>query len=69
MPISGEEVLVEVRKIFAEQIPEKKVELVVQRHGETIDLDVSPKEEPADPLLMEERLREFENWLRGEMKE
>ena len=57
---------IEVRKIFAEQIPGKKVALVIQRSGKTINLQVSPKEEPANELLMKERLLEFEDWLREE---
>lgn len=59
----------EIRKIFASQAPGKKVALMVQRHGETLDIEVSPMEVDVDQDIKEKLLLDFDDWLREQTKD
>jgi len=58
----------DIREIFASQTHGKKVPLVVQRHGETIDIDVTPMRIEIDQDIKEKLRLDFDDWLREELK-
>jgi hypothetical protein len=45
------------------------VALVVQRDGETIDIEVSPMEVEVDQDIKEKLLLDFDDWLREQTKD